>query len=205
MSKNLIDQPLPPEGQYVEYKLTLTRPEILARLIASFANSEGGKIIIGVNDDLSIVGLTEEAIEKAPGIVGKALQQLRPHPLLNYQDAEINGKSVFVIEVQKNTDPVLSVNGRFYVRRRAVSIVEEETLIHALVKAVPIAKANILTSLGINVQDTVKVEETTNFNEIVHQRIEEEQNFKLDESLSRSIRLTRVELFNERSERRIQA
>jgi Putative DNA-binding domain len=205
MSKNLIDQPLPPEGQYVEYKRTSTRPEIFARVIASFANTEGGKIIVGVSDDSSIVGLTEEEIGKTQIALEKALRLLRPHPLINSRLEEIEGKSLLVIEVQKYPTPVLTENGRFYVRKGALSIIEEETLFNALAGAVPTAKPNILTSLGINVQDTVRVEETVRFNEIVHERIEAEQNLKINESLSETIRLTREELFNERRERRQQA
>jgi len=81
MNKKLIDQSLPPEGHQIEYKRTSTRPEILARVIASFANTEGGKVIVGVNGDLSIAGLTEEEIGKTQIALEKAQRLLRPRPL----------------------------------------------------------------------------------------------------------------------------
>ena len=202
MSKN---QPLPPEGQHIEYKRASTRPELLARAIASFANTGGGKIIVGVDDDLSIVGLTEEEIGKTQIALEKALRLLKPHPPVNSLLEEIEGKSLLVIDVQGYLAPVLTANGLFYVRKGAVSTTEEETLLDALADAVPATKSNILTSLGVNVQDTVKVEETVRFNEIVHERIEAEPNLKINESLTETIRLTREELFNERREKRQQA
>jgi hypothetical protein len=205
MNKKLIDLPLPSEGQQIEYKRTATRPEILARTIASFVNTEGGMIIVGVNDDASIAGLTEEEIGKTQLALEKAQRLLRPRPLLNSHLEEIEGKSLLVIEVQKQSAPVLTENGRFYVRKNASSIIEEETLFNALAGVVPTAKQNILTSLGINVQDTVRVEETVRFNQIVHERIEAEPNLKINESLLETIRLTREELFDERRERRQQA
>ncbi len=201
MDNELINQPLPPEGQRIEYKRTSTQPEIFARTIASFANTEGGKIIIGVNDDSSIVGLTEEEIGKTQLAIEKAQRLLRPRPHLNSRIEELEGKSLLVIEVQKYPTPVLTDNGRFYVRKGALSIDELEALIQALADKVPTAKSNILKILGVYAQDKVKVEETVQFNKVVHKRIEEEPNLRLNESLSKSIDLTRDELFNERGDR----
>jgi len=205
MNKKLIELPLPPEGPQIEYKRTATRPEIFARNIASFVNTEGGTIIVGVNGDGSIAGLTKEEIEKTQLALEKAQRLLSPRPTLTSHVEEIDGKNLLVIEVQKKSAPVMTENGRYYVRKGAASIIEEETLLNALAGAVPSAKPNILTSLGINVSDTVKVEEAAPFSEIVHERIEAEQNLKINESLSETIRLTREELFNERRERRLQA
>ncbi|HYT36457.1 MAG TPA: ATP-binding protein [Ktedonobacteraceae bacterium] len=205
MNKKLIELPLPPEGPQIEYKRTATRPEIFARNIASFVNTEGGTIIVGVDGDASIVGLTKEEIEKTQLALEKAQRLLSPRPTLTSHVEEIDGKSLLVIEVQKKSSPVMTENGRYYVRKGAASIIEEETLLNALAGAVPSAKPNILTSLGINVSDTVKVEEAAPFSKIVHERIEAEQNLKINESLSETIRLTREELFNERRERRLQA
>lgn len=205
MYKKLIDQPLPLEGQQIEYKRTSTQPEILARVIASFANTEGGKVIVGVNDDGSIAGLTEEEIEKTQLALKRALDLLRPRPLIDSDIEEVEGKRLLIIEVQTYNAPILTENGRFYVRKGAISFIEEEALLSALAGAVPTSKPNILTSLGINVQDTVKVEETIRFNQIVHERIEAETNLKINESLSETIKLTREELFDERRERRQQA
>ncbi len=150
MNNNLIERPLPPEGQRIEYKLTLTQPEILARVIASFANTQGGKIIIGVDDELNIVGLTDEVIAKAPKLVAQALQLLRPHPLLNYHIEEIDGKSLFVIEVQTNQAPIMTDDQRYYTRRGASNVLMEEDLIARLVTAVPGLKSNIVKSLNLN-------------------------------------------------------
>src|SRR6266700_6059805 len=118
VSKNLsIKQPLPPEGQSIEYKLSLTGPEVLARVIASFANTAGGRIIVGIGDDESVLGLTDELIADSPAIVEKALQHLKPRPPIKYQVAETNGKKLFVIDVQTSQFPVLTEYGRFYIRK----------------------------------------------------------------------------------------
>src|SRR5260370_34303654 len=60
---SLLNQPLSQESQTLEYKRALPRLDMLARTIAAFANVEGGSIIIGVDDDLTILGLDERASE----------------------------------------------------------------------------------------------------------------------------------------------
>jgi predicted HTH transcriptional regulator len=45
------------EGKYIEFKLKTNHPEKIVREVVAFANSNGGKLIIGVDDDKAIKGL----------------------------------------------------------------------------------------------------------------------------------------------------
>lgn len=45
------------EGKYLEFKKKTPSPEKIAREIAAFANSSGGRILIGVDDDKNITGI----------------------------------------------------------------------------------------------------------------------------------------------------
>lgn len=137
LSKNLLERPLPPEGQNIEYKLTLTQPSILSRVIASFANTEGGRIIIGVNDEGNIVGLSDETLAKAPRLIEQALLLLQPQPSLNYLVQEIDGESIFIIEVQTYQAPIMTEGQWYYIRRGAANVLMEEDFIERLVTAVP--------------------------------------------------------------------
>jgi Putative DNA-binding domain len=199
-----LKQPLPQESQTLEYKRALPLLDSLVRTIAAFANTEGGEIIIGVDDASTILGLDSIDLEKAPSVVNAAQQLLRPHPLLNYHVEEINGKSLFIIEVQKYPLPVRTEKDRFYIRNANRTLLAEEAALHALANAVPAAKQNILSSLGVSTQDTGNIEKPNQFDEIVHKRIEEEPSLKPNESLVETIKLTRQELFSERREKRQQ-
>ena len=58
------------EGRQLEFKNRVPRPERIAREVIALANTDGGKVLIGVDDDGSVVGLkdaTEEffALEQA--------------------------------------------------------------------------------------------------------------------------------------------
>jgi len=52
------------EGQYVEFKLRVPEPSRLAKEVVAFANSNGGRVFIGVDDDGTIVGVKDSAEEE---------------------------------------------------------------------------------------------------------------------------------------------
>ncbi|WP_184171741.1 AlbA family DNA-binding domain-containing protein [Rhabdobacter roseus] len=54
MLKELVRQG---EGQHLEFKLKANHPDRIVREIVAFANSGGGKLLIGVGDDKTIKGL----------------------------------------------------------------------------------------------------------------------------------------------------
>ena len=76
--KALIGQP---EGAKLEYKFTLPPANLIARIIAAFANTEGGWLIIAVresNKGIEIVGLADDI--PAHAIVESSLARLKPRP-----------------------------------------------------------------------------------------------------------------------------
>jgi len=102
------------EGQTLEYKTVVPPPSLIARIVASFANSDGGFLICGVRDDLAIQGIADEV--PAPSIVDSALARLRPHPTVNHYFVEIEGKRLYVIEVAKSSQSVTAEQGVIYSR-----------------------------------------------------------------------------------------
>ena len=51
------------EGFSLEFKRRISSPEKIARTIIAFANTKGGIILFGVDDDGSIVGVESEKSE----------------------------------------------------------------------------------------------------------------------------------------------
>lgn len=103
--------------------------KVIAKTIAAITNSEGGKLMIGVDDDRQIVGI-EMDIQTLPGgnqdkyelaftnVIANYLgKEIRPH--LEVKFHEIGGKQIMEINVPKLTHPIfLSDRGKseFYVR-----------------------------------------------------------------------------------------
>ena len=95
-------------------------PEIVARLIASLANSAGGVIVFGVQGR-SIVGLRDR--QAALSSVAQAAQQVTPALLLEPQIVEADGRELLVLQVPRGLDaPYTTRDGRILVRRGRRSV-----------------------------------------------------------------------------------
>jgi predicted HTH transcriptional regulator len=70
------------ENIHLEFKLKTNHPDKIAREIVAFANTEGGKLIIGVADDKEIKGL--KYVEEDQFLLEKAIFNLIS-PSINYE------------------------------------------------------------------------------------------------------------------------
>lgn len=102
-----------PEGATLEYKAVLPPSKNIARIISSFANAEGGYLVLGVSDTLEVNGLSEDF--HANSITHKALDLLVPQPQTHYQYISFNGKKLYVIKVEKSP-ALVSLEGKSYKR-----------------------------------------------------------------------------------------
>ncbi len=93
-----------PESNKIEYKAVLPPARNVARLISSFANADGGFIILGVSDDMEINGLSQDF--HANNITHKALDLLTPTPKIEYKYINYNNKNIYVIQVEKSTNTI---------------------------------------------------------------------------------------------------
>jgi hypothetical protein len=106
-----------PESEQLEYKAVLPPARSLAQLIAAFANSDGGLIVLGVNDasgEVKITGLSEDF--HANGVTHKAIDLLLPKPEVFYEYITQEGKRLYVIQVEKSLSTV-AVENKIYIRK----------------------------------------------------------------------------------------
>jgi len=101
------------ESSNLEYKAVLPPSKSIAKLISSFANTDGGYIILGVSDNKEINGLSEDF--RANSITHKAIDLLSPKPSVHYQYVMYNGKKLYAIKVDKSEVPVL-LEGNILIR-----------------------------------------------------------------------------------------
>lgn len=106
---------LQPESETIEYKAVLPPSKSIAQIVCSFANTNGGVLILGVSEigGLKVSGLSEDF--RATSITHKALDLLSPKPLVDYGYVEHSGKKLFAIKVLKS-DNIVSVEGEIYIR-----------------------------------------------------------------------------------------
>ncbi|OJJ22392.1 transcriptional regulator [marine bacterium AO1-C] len=70
------------EGQTLEFKLKTTHPEKIVKEIVAFANSDGGTLLLGIRDDLTIKGL--KFPQEDEYVMNKAIDQYC-YPPINYK------------------------------------------------------------------------------------------------------------------------
>jgi len=98
-----------PEGQTLEFKRDTSSLDAILKAVIGFANSAGGIILIGVEDNGSIVGLTEPA--KVQEQVANAIaHRIKPQLLPEFSIVEAQYKSILVIQVEHIPAPFYLTN-----------------------------------------------------------------------------------------------
>jgi len=116
ITRDILDRIGQPESEQLEYKAVLPPAATVAQLIGSFANTNGGGIVLGVvesDKEVLINGLSDEF--RAVPITRKAIDLLSPPPAVSYDYVVHQGKRLFVIDVRKS-DAEVSLGGKVYVR-----------------------------------------------------------------------------------------
>ncbi len=114
-----------------QFKLDFTNPTGLASEIAAFANSEGGRIFIGVTDLGQIAGLTSKRVHDLNQLIStSASEQIRPPVGVLTENVKCDDKVVIVVHVPKGmARPYLDTVGAIWVKsgsdKRRVTAREE--------------------------------------------------------------------------------
>jgi ATP-dependent DNA helicase RecG len=104
------------EDTYLELKVKLSNPEKIAQEVVALANTGGGVIIFGVNDQMRIEGVDDpEAIQSE--LVRICRDDITPS-LIPFIDriAFDNGRRVVALDIDGRRRPYRTRDGRFYVR-----------------------------------------------------------------------------------------
>jgi ATP-dependent DNA helicase RecG len=90
------------ESSGVEFKRDDVRPEQLAKEVVAMANLNGGMLLLGVEDDGTISGITRERVEEwvMDGVFGA---KVHPMMLPFYEEVQIDDKRVAVISFTQGT------------------------------------------------------------------------------------------------------
>ena len=98
------------ESEILEFKEKITSPEILARYISAFSNTNGGTILVGIREPNHIIGVTEEQLRKQ---FESALSILTGSAKVKIEFQEQANKKVGIIQIEKSTGIVGSSSGIF--------------------------------------------------------------------------------------------
>jgi ATP-dependent DNA helicase RecG len=141
------------EDTFLELKVKLSNTEKIAQEIVALANTGGGVIVFGVNDQLRVEGVDDpETVQEE--LVRICREEIEP-PLVPYIDriAFDNGRRIVALDVDGKRRPYRTRDGRFYLRlgseKREATREELSTLID---EARPLGYENVPV-IGSSVAD----------------------------------------------------
>jgi ATP-dependent DNA helicase RecG len=104
------------EDTYLELKVKLSNPERIAQEIVALANTGGGVIVFGVNDQLRVEGI-EDGENAQDELVRICREEIVP-PIIPFIDriAFDNGRRIMALDVNGKRRPYRTRDGRFFVR-----------------------------------------------------------------------------------------
>ncbi|HPR99129.1 MAG TPA: ATP-binding protein [Methanomassiliicoccales archaeon] len=105
------------EGQNLEFKKLVRNFNDIGQIVCAFANTSGGEILIGVDDDGNSIGLDESRLDDIQLRLSGAVQCVSPNPIHNIQIEQVDGKSIIRLTVKAlATDSFCTHNGLIYIR-----------------------------------------------------------------------------------------
>lgn len=87
-----------PEGKTLEFKRDLSSPQNVLKTLVAFANSAGGRLVIGVDDSRQVVGVADPLAEEER-ICNLIADAIAPRLIPNVELMSVGGATVLVVEV----------------------------------------------------------------------------------------------------------
>lgn len=101
---NILQQIASGESKTLEYKKELPSNESIARTVVAFANTSGGKLIIGVDNKRKIVGIkSDNVFDLHDKIASIIFDKCYPNIIPEIYTLNIDGKILLVIEVHRGS------------------------------------------------------------------------------------------------------
>jgi ATP-dependent DNA helicase RecG len=104
------------EDSYLELKVKLSNTEKITQEIVALANTDGGVIIFGVNDQLRVEGVDDsESVQDE--LVRICREEITPPlvPLIDRVSFD-NGRRIVALEIDPKRRPYRTKDGRYYIR-----------------------------------------------------------------------------------------
>ncbi len=140
------------EGTSLEFKRTIESPGRIAKTLAAFANTAGGMLVVGVDDDRTVRGVASEK-DEVQKLESASDFWVDPPLLLRYEAVVVDERRVLIFTIEESPEkPHRAKNERgeweIYVRARDKSVPASKRMGHFLEKATE-ADADLLASPNV--------------------------------------------------------
>ena len=142
-----------------QFKVKLNNPAHIALEMCAMSNSLGGIIYIGVNDDCTIEGISQDEVRKYNSWISDAASQLiRPAIYPQTRTVEVEGKLLMLIEVSEGTSkPYQDHKGAFWVKTGSDKrVASSQELMRFFQQNAQLSLDELVTSANIDTIDLAK-------------------------------------------------
>ncbi len=102
------------KNQNIEYKTTCDNIDLIGKTICAFLNSGGGYIIIGIDDNGTIIGI-DNMLDIAE-FEDSIIEKLTPKVLVSFEKQTLEEKQIWIIEVPSGADIPYAFNNGIFIR-----------------------------------------------------------------------------------------
>ncbi len=123
------------EGTFLEFKHKVSSPEKIAREMCAFANSKGGKILIGVDDNGDMIGV-ESFLEEEFWLNKAAKEVCTPELLLSMEILHLGQKDIMIVDIPEAEEKPVFVKTKnkrtVFIRQNDESVTASEDKVEIL-------------------------------------------------------------------------
>jgi ATP-dependent DNA helicase RecG len=106
------------EGPYLQFKAAAVKPATLARTLVAFANSGGGRVLIGIDDaTCQPTGIPDREATLDSIYRAASLDCCQPAVSISVEERTYQGQLVFIVTVPYQPREMFTTDGRVLVRR----------------------------------------------------------------------------------------
>lgn len=102
------------ETQNIEFKASWRNVDAMGKTICSFLNTSGGYLIIGIEDNGTILGI--ENTQNIQKFEEEIIKKLAPKALVSFEEQILDDKKVWIVEVPQGADLPYSYDNNVFVR-----------------------------------------------------------------------------------------
>jgi predicted HTH transcriptional regulator len=118
------------ETQKQDFKFEVSDSKKIARSISAFANTDGGKLLVGIKDNGVVAGVRSE--EEVHMLEAAAQLYCRPEIPLKFTQWQVDGKKVLEVDIAKTRDVLVMAPDRNDVYKVFVRVRDENILANGI-------------------------------------------------------------------------
>jgi ATP-dependent DNA helicase RecG len=108
------------EGHHIDFKRSVpSKVRELSEDICAFSNSDGGVILIGIDDDNKIIGVNIDNGKRST--IQGAIRAVSPMVSADMYSVDVDGKTIWIIDVPEGKNKPYTYSGAIYERQGATS------------------------------------------------------------------------------------